>query len=98
MNKDFIKHENEIYVIEEYSGISWWDWLFNSIPSIRFFGNTYYPLTEIISWHIKVFNETKNPKQKVKSEKILQDLMNVCKCLKAQLIKGKLYLDGDDSK
>jgi len=88
MSKDFIKHEGEIWVISEFSGISWWDWIFNSIPSIKFFGNTYYPLTELISWHIKVFNETGSPSHKVKSEKILQDLMSSMKLIQAQIKKG----------
>jgi len=88
MNKDFIKHENEIYVIAEYSGVSWWNWLFNSIPSIRFFGNTYYPLTELISWHIKVSNESNSARQIVKSQKILQDLMSSMKLIQAQIKKG----------
>jgi hypothetical protein len=97
MNKDFIKHDEEIYVIAKCSGISWEDMLFNSIPSIRFFRNTYYPLNDCISWHIKVMNETGSPRQKVKSENILRDLMHAIKSIKAQIINGTYDLDGSDS-
>lgn len=98
MNKNFIKHDEEIYVIAELSGISWWDWLFNSIPSMRFLQKTYYPLDACISWHAKQINGTGSTSQIEKSTKILKELNRSIHSLWEQIRDEKFSADRSDSK
>ena len=97
MSKDFIKHEGEIWVISECSGISWWDWLFNSIPSMRFLQKTYYPLDACISWHGKQINRNGSTSQIVKSTTILNELNRSIESLREQIRNKKFSTNGSDS-
>jgi len=97
MNKDFIKHDEEIYVIAELSGISWWDWLFNSIPSMRFLQKTYYPLDACISWHEKQINGNGSTSQIEKSTKILKELWRAIESLREQIRDKTFSTNGSDS-